>query len=132
MFKYIKGIWNLQDILLKHVFPTYSTNCSLQYGIKTSFRSIQIARYCFIFELGVEVFQITCQFDHILERKWRVAVWPWFSKPEKIKEIMRGHMHKSIISSIVMIFCFLLCRSHVCLRLNNFVDKLSKANGVVI
>lgn len=115
------------------MFPTYPTNCSLQYSIKTSFRSIQIARYCFIFEFGVEEFQVTCKLDDILERKWRVTVWPWFSKPEKIEEIIRGQMHKSIISSNVMVSHFvLLCRSHVCLRLNNFVNKLSKANGVVI
>lgn len=59
------SIWNSQGILLKRY--THSTNCSLQYGVETSFRSIQIARYGFILELVVEVIQVTSKFDDVLE-----------------------------------------------------------------
>lgn len=49
------------------MLPTHSTHCSLQYGVETSFRSIQVARYGLILELVVKVIQVTSEFDDVLE-----------------------------------------------------------------
>ncbi len=63
---------------------TNLTNCSLQYGIKPSFRSVQVARYSLLLELTVKETQVLGQLDDVLERERRVAVGPRLSQSEKL------------------------------------------------
>lgn len=120
---------------------TNPTNCSLQYGIKTSFRSIQVARYSLLLELTGEEIQVVGQLDGGLERERRVTVGPRLSKSEKDgqKRRVKGEIAFRLHYCICITFCnvfmshfLLLGGSHVSLGLDHFVHKLSKPNGVVI